>query len=360
MTGTPLMPIPTRASELRVDWLNQVLAESSFPAVAEIRHNPIGSGFYGSISRIDLTYEDSSAGPQTIVAKFAAEDPKTREALRGLGIYEREYRFYTELASELPVRTPACYFAHFDPETQATVLLLEYIEGDVFDDVTGATLEQAQRAFDLAAGLHAELSGSRRLEAPWIQPIGGSPVLEGLVAATEAAIPVGTEIVRECSPDWMMARADRAHEIIGNQLSKIHRLPHTLIHLDFRLSNMILERREDGALVLVDFHSLLRGPGICDLSFFALTALTVTDRREWEDDLARRYLERVHDWHGPTWPDWFKTAWRRYSLFLAYNAIRNATVLDMSNPGSKKFVFACVERACAAAEDHDAIKLLDE
>jgi len=240
------------------------------------------------------------------------------------------------------------------------VLLLEYVEGDVFDDVTGATLEQAKRAFDVAAGLHAELSGSRRLEAPWIQPIGCPAVIEGLVAATEAAIPEGTEIVRDYAPDWMMAHADRAHEIVGNQLSKIYRLPDTMIHVDFRLSNMILERGEEGALVLVDFHSLLRGPGVCDLSFFALTALTVTDRREWEDELVRRYLETVHGWNDSAWPDWFKTAWRRYSLFLAYNAIRNATVLDMSDPAAKAFVVACVERACAVAEDHDAIGFLDD
>ena len=73
----------------------------------------------------------------------------SRQTGLALGLYEREVRFYTDIAPNLdggPVA--ACYSAGFDADTGAFHLLL----GDAVlavvagDELRGATVEQAQLA----------------------------------------------------------------------------------------------------------------------------------------------------------------------------------------------------------------------
>ena len=353
--------VPTRPSELTVDWVNSVLAEHRIEPMTDLRIEPVGAGLYGTIVRIVESNGGTEAVPRSFVAKFSAEDLEIREALMPLQIYSREYNFFTKLSADLPIRTPTCYFAHYDPDTADSVLLMDYVEGEVFDDLRGATHEQAERAFDVAARLHVSMLGSEILEADWIHPLGGPPVIDGVVAATAQALPEGIELIRDRCPSWMKQNANRAPEIIRTQLAELNLLPHTLVHLDYRLSNMIFHGEDaEAGMTLVDWHSVLRAPGVCDIAFFTLMAINVSDRREWEDELVNRYLEKTHGWTERVWPDWFKMAWHRMSLFSAFNCIRNATVLDMSEAATRELLYAWIERSCAMAEDHNAVSYLSK
>jgi hypothetical protein len=350
--------MPTRPSEITLDWLNKVLGAQDIPTISMFSLEPIEAGFYGSLARIDVAYNFPTSAPHTYIAKFAAEDLAVREALSGLGIYECEYNFYTKLSAKSPIRTAKCFVAHFEPEGQELLLLMEWIEGTVFDDMTGATFEQAELAFSEASRLHKHWLGDPILNEPWIHPIGGPPLLDKLIAASEHAIPEGAKLVSECCPDWLLDNAGRGHEIIRDQLVELNSLPHTLIHLDYRLSNMIFSGDADESITLIDWQSVLRAPGVCDVAFFATIGLTVSDRREWENELVRRYLQSTHGWSEDIWPAWFEMAWCRMSLFGAFNCLRNVTVMDMTNPTTKAFMCAWIERTCAAAEDHNALQYL--
>ena len=60
-----------------------------------------------------------------MIAKLPAADETSRATARSLGSYENEVRFYQLLAPELPMRTPAVYYADIDVETASFILLLE-------------------------------------------------------------------------------------------------------------------------------------------------------------------------------------------------------------------------------------------
>ena len=61
--------------------------------------------------RITLDYAAGGIGPASVVGKFASADPTSRASGTQLGIYEREVRFYQEIAPHLGPDAPAprCY-----------------------------------------------------------------------------------------------------------------------------------------------------------------------------------------------------------------------------------------------------------
>ena len=70
--------------------------------------------------------------------------------------YEREVRFYKEIAPTVGIRTPRCYHADWDRDSGLFVLLLEDLApAQQGDQIDGCTLEQAALALDELAKLHA-------------------------------------------------------------------------------------------------------------------------------------------------------------------------------------------------------------
>ena len=117
--------------------------------------------------RVELTHASGDTGPASVVLKVAATDPVSRQTGLALGLYEREVRFYTDVAPSLdggPVA--ACYHAGFNPDSGAFHLLL----GDagpavVGDEIRGATVEQATLALEELARLHAPALGDQAMAA---------------------------------------------------------------------------------------------------------------------------------------------------------------------------------------------------
>ena len=61
----------------------------------------IGTGQMSECYRVELTYAADGAGPPSVVLKVAATDPVSRQTGLALGLYEREVRFYTDIAPSL-------------------------------------------------------------------------------------------------------------------------------------------------------------------------------------------------------------------------------------------------------------------
>jgi hypothetical protein len=81
-----------------------------------------------------------------------------------LGIYEREVRFYAELAGSVPIRVPECYFGRID-DTGSILLLEDIRDLQVGDQVAGITEREAERIVDALAALHATFWEHQDLES---------------------------------------------------------------------------------------------------------------------------------------------------------------------------------------------------
>jgi hypothetical protein len=346
--------IPLAPEALTLSWLNSVLLEHGIPPASDVSISPFGeSGVYGSHARIDLNYA-SDRPDLSLVAKFALADESARMAVAEMGAYGREYCFYTsELASLSPIPVPRCYFAHFDAATQESCLLIELIDGMAGDDVAGATREQALLVCRAAGRMHAFWEGHPALERnDWLEPFASGRFVDGTVAATEAAAEEGCRALAGFAPDWLLARGAEAGAVIGRQLRALGELPETLVHVDYRLPNFIFQAAD--GFTLIDWQFPLKGPGVVDLGMFLFSSLTVAHRRAWQDELVAAYAESgsVDDAQA------FDRGLQRLALFLAFNTIRNAPLIDLSVPGMPEFWKALTERAYAAVEDLGARALL--
>lgn len=106
------------------------------------------------------------AGPASVVLKVAASDPTSRQTGHALGLYEREVRFYSDLAPGLDGPIARCFHASYDPQTGVFALLLDdAAPAEVGDEIRGASVADATRALTYLGRLHGPLVGSSALGA---------------------------------------------------------------------------------------------------------------------------------------------------------------------------------------------------
>jgi hypothetical protein len=118
--------------------------------------------------RLTLRFDERapSDAPRTLIAKLASSDPATRAAMHAFGTYERELRFYAELARETGVRTPRCHLAIRNPTTGAFLLLLD----DVLGEPGIPTLAALEQTLCEIAKLHARFWNAPELHAlRWLE-----------------------------------------------------------------------------------------------------------------------------------------------------------------------------------------------
>lgn len=137
-----------------------------------------GSGFLGQIARLRPTYDPAGeAGPATLIGKLPTIDPGGREICRLFKFYEREIRFYRELAQRVPVRVPRCYASVMNVEADDYLLLMEDLNSlPAGDDAAGCSIAEAERAIRSVAQLHADWWASPELDRfDWV-PFSNAPV----------------------------------------------------------------------------------------------------------------------------------------------------------------------------------------
>lgn len=143
------------------------------PPISSFNTTRIGTGQVGEVYRIHLEYSSDaslaspSPSPKTAILKIASKDPRSRSSGLSLGIYERETRFYSEIARSISTdkpeygieSIPTCYYSVFNPSTGAFTLILRDAgpDAEVGDELKGATLPQARMALRELGHLHAAL-----------------------------------------------------------------------------------------------------------------------------------------------------------------------------------------------------------
>ena len=113
-------PIPVRLEDFNAEFVSGALAAAGSPAkVSSVRVERIGTGdgFLGEVARLHLDYHGpDDLGPPTLVAKIPTSDEGLKPLGVMLGVYEREARFYDELAEDLQIGLPRCYYNEWDSD----------------------------------------------------------------------------------------------------------------------------------------------------------------------------------------------------------------------------------------------------
>ncbi|BBY20173.1 hypothetical protein MSTO_03780 [Mycobacterium stomatepiae] len=150
-----------RPSDLTASWLTAAIGAGE---VAAFETERIGTGQMSECYRVRLRYSDGAAGPESVVLKVAASDPVSRQTGLALGLYEREVRFYGDIAPRLGGPIAPCYHAAIDTSTGVFDLLLgDAVPAVVGNEIAGATIEQATIGVVELGRLHGPLLGDTSL-----------------------------------------------------------------------------------------------------------------------------------------------------------------------------------------------------
>src|SRR6185312_828061 len=117
-----------------------------------------GVGFLGVVNRLRLRYDgDANGAPETVIAKLPRSDPGARMITSTFRFYEREVRFYEQMAEANNLKAPRAYFSAFEPVSGDFALLLEDLApGRNGDQLAGLTIDDARTAVIALARMQAQ------------------------------------------------------------------------------------------------------------------------------------------------------------------------------------------------------------
>ncbi|MBK7329816.1 MAG: phosphotransferase [Dehalococcoidia bacterium] len=285
---TELTPLPPSIESLTPEWLTAALRSGgALPegSVTAFGHEIIGEGigFIGTVARLKLQY--SGAGPEapaTAIAKLPSEDPGSRMVGVAFGLYEREVRFYSDLAGDCGLPAPKPYFSHYDAGAGQAAIILEDLTGGAFgDQVAGASLAEAELAIDAIGAFHARWWESPEFARyPWITS-GIETIRQPIQLMYAAAWPVAMERFGYVFPEELRPLIPDFGRRTMAALDQMTLGPETLVHGDYRPDNLFFGA-PGGArpLVACDWQSPGKATGVVDAAYFITGSMEPADRRK--------------------------------------------------------------------------------
>ncbi len=341
--------VPRNLDQLSAEWLGAAMGAP----VESISVTPIGAGegFLGILARVAVTSADDAV-PSSVIVKLPTEDPGGRFIGEMLRVWEREHRFYAELAPSMGVRVPQAFVNIGDPPCLVLEDLAPAVPGD---HVAGATLDQAERAVDVLARHHAAW-----FEHPSLPTLDWMPGLDDpSVLTMRDTFPMGWPTFQERYAGELPARTlrwcERLVEIMPEWIDGHLHDPATITHGDFRLDNLFFA--DDGSVSVIDWQMSMRAPGQADFVYFCANNLTVEMRRAHEDELLERYVDGLHAGGVPDDVITVESVRQGYLEGLVfYASTMGASLLsiDPANERGTALFDALVRRTFTAADDLDA------
>lgn len=363
---TAATQLPLRFTDITPAWLSATLGHAS--PDAEVTSIGLGAEDEGTSSRrhLDLTWNRAGidAGLPTRVFCKSTMTLESRYLLGMNGGIAAEVSFYNDVRPHVDLRTPTVLFAHYDPVTYNSIVIMD----DLADTVTFGshelelTVEQCRSQLRLLARLHARYLDSPELTTTlsnfndWedyfaitVEAAGFGPACHrGFVAA------------RDVIPARLFSRRD---EIWPATLACVQRhrdLPRTLIHSDVHLKNWYIDA--DGEMGLNDWQCSCKGHWSRDLAYVLATAMAPQQRRRAERDLITYYLDELQRAGAPQVD--FETAWALYrqNLFSALawwtGTLGQPPEAPKMQPENTSREF--ISRICTAIDDLDALDSFED
>lgn len=270
-------------------------------SVARISFDPTaaGIGFMGEVGKLSVSYDgDPGRAPEQMIIKFPTASPEIKAMMRPTRVYEREHRFYAELANETPLRTADVY--HVTCETsddpavdEQYVLVLEDLGGnELGDQLAGLSAEQTAAALRGLAAHHARFWNGAGMERADFIPVIDGPLNRAGQAIYDASLPGFQQVFGHALRPEMVPIAEvygRNHPLL---LERFAAMPHTLVHFDYRADNLFFDR-SSGEVIVIDWQSISKGGGAADVGYLLGQNLDTDLRREHEDDLLHVYHDTL-------------------------------------------------------------------
>ncbi|HEY4333016.1 MAG TPA: phosphotransferase, partial [Ilumatobacteraceae bacterium] len=293
--------------DVTAQWLGRV-----FGARVEVTgRERIGDGLVGMNIRVGLQSPDPSV-PGSVVVKLPSPDPTSRAAGVALRNYEREVKFYNEIAGSVDIHVPRCFHAEWDPADHEFVIVLEDLAPAApGDQVAGCSIATARAAVLELARLHGPRWDDPTLaDVDWLNRRTGPQDGQMLGAMWAMVLPA----FNATYAPYLSADASALVDRFGGRIVEWvdgRNGPWTVTHGDYRLDNLMFATPAGGApITTVDWQSPGHGPAMSDVSYFLGAGPLSADRAAIERDLVGEYAAALRaDYQVEIDDGW---AWEQY------------------------------------------------
>ena len=333
-------------------WLAAVVPEF---AGAKVAVSPVGAGQLADTFRLSLDWGIMQDGrPSSLVCKLASSDASSREISAHWRLYEREVRFYRELAPAARIDTPHVHASGLAEDGSFFLLMEDLNEATPGNQLSGLQAGQAPAAMREAARLHA---------AFWARA--DDPALGWLETGRIAQAFYSPEVFRSAwrdfrdryrgmVPDSQLRLCDAfadLYEAYARPLST----PRCVVHNDFRPDNMMFAANR---LTVLDWQSVALGFNALDVAYAIGGGFEPDERRSEEQALLDLYhatliAEGVEDYSR----DQLDEDYRHFCFAGIVVSVCAAMLVKRTERGDRMFL-TMLDRHAQHAADCDGIGLL--
>lgn len=342
-------------------WLTAVLCQN-VPNAKVIGHQlgPVDTGS-SNRRRIEVEYNDVgiAAGlPWALFCK-ASHELYNRISLGVSGGAHVETYFYNHIRPLLQIEAPRSFYAKYDPTSFNSMVILGDLTGSVTEfcnHKTVMTLERARSQMRLLGKLHGTTYSHPGIQAQMEHVKTWPDYFNGTLAfGMEAGSNNGFLAAEEVIPSRLFKRYQDVWSTTMRSMELHRTSPYFFAHGDVHLKNWYVAG--SGEMGLGDWQCASRGHWARDFAYALSTALTVEDRRTWERDLLKLYLEELRAAGGPAVS--FDEGWNAYRQQLI-TALTWWTVTLTPPPGMpdmqpRDITLEFIRRIATAMDDVDTM-----
>ena len=357
-----LLNIPDTPNDITPQWLTEALRSTDIPLnaiVSSLCIEPIAElTCAGQLARLHLNFsQPQSILPCTLIAKLHAPDEPLRAKTRPFTPDKHEILFYQQLASEIRVRIPHCYYSAINVTDGKYIRVLEDLApAKTGNQIRGSTAKETALALRSIAGFHAYWWKSEKLkEFDWLtsSPTDSYSVNPWVLEQYRKAFPIFVDKTGNLLTDAVKVFGEQLPENLRDN-PQLGQLPRTLVHGDFRLENMFFGASlGKHGFAVIDWQDISRGEGVWDVAWFIGGCLQVTPKRQAEE---RQLLKIYHETLRANGVNEYTSdaCWNDYCLAMSryfVQAVLMVASLNPENDRENRLARAVAERFIAAITD---------
>lgn len=297
---------PMHPDDITPEWITHALREGGVlkNASAKTLTKDIlgqGVGFLSSVVRVGIEYDTREDGaPESVVMKIVPEVEALREFDDDTHAFQREIRFYREVAGNVPMRLARLYYAVDEPPAYSMIMedLSAFTPGD---QVVGMHEKQVMDTVEELARLQAAYWNNEALrELDWMPFVNNvsADFPEKWVSFVEH---FGHYLDREG-----IKLGDRLSGYIDWKNREIEGRPKTIVHSDLREDNLLFAPPgSTDSILILDWQLAVRSVGAFDVARVMGGSELPVERKGHQLRILKKWYDTLLEQgvSGYTWED---------------------------------------------------------
>lgn len=360
-----LNDVPGTYEAITADWLTAVLCRD-VPG-ARVTSFSIADRSDGSSNRgrFHLEYDATGRAAKLLPATVFCKASVTLKNRVMLGLSHSaigETHFFQKVRCRLDIETPVPIHAAFDPESYGYIVVMKDIGATTHFCNEKSTIDraEAERLVTTLAKLHSRFYESPELGTSSLPFYSWQDYWRNVTTTMnfQEFCDVAFGVAESVIPPRLFKRRAEIWPATERSVALYDDLPRTLNHCDVHLGNWY--KAGNGDMGLTDWQVASIGHWSRDFIYATTTCLSIEDRRRWEEDLLRLYLEEMEKRGVPRVA--FDKAWlcvrQQLPSALAFWTITLRPSKGMPPMQPESISYELIRRMTAAMDDYDTLDAL--